>query len=214
MAQLRASDWEALLDVVLDVNAAEGLDDFVRRTLRGVRRLIPCDVASWSETDTLRDHPLVVTDPDGAAIDGRAHEISIGLPTATGVVIRLVRAQRGFSDREVALLELSGGHLRNAHGAANVRSRLRRLEQRAEEVGPIRTDALVEDEIPSRLGLTLRQAQVLVLVAEGKTNPEAARLLSISRRTVAKHLEQIYRKLGVNTRAGATAAAYRAAARR
>jgi DNA-binding CsgD family transcriptional regulator len=211
-ARLRSADLEALLDLVLDLDAAEDLDDFVRRTLRGVRRLIPCDLASWNEMDTLRDHALVVTDPEDAVIDGSAHAIRIDLPTASGVTIRLARTRRGFGDREVALLDLARAHLGKAHGAADVRSRLR-LEWRAEDVAPIRPDASVESEMPSGLGLTPRQTQVLGLVAQGKTNPEVARLLSITRRTVAKHLEQIYRKLGVNTRAGA-AAAYRAAAGR
>lgn len=57
------------------------------------------------------------------------------------------------------------------------------------------------------LGLSRREAEVLSWLALGKTNAEIGAILSISLRTVAKHLERIYQKLGVETR---TAAALRA----
>lgn len=52
-------------------------------------------------------------------------------------------------------------------------------------------------------GLTPREAMVLELVALGRTNAAIARRLGTSPRTVAKHLEHIYRKLGVSGRAAA-----------
>jgi DNA-binding CsgD family transcriptional regulator len=58
------------------------------------------------------------------------------------------------------------------------------------------------------LGLTRREAEVLALVAAGKTNPEIATMLATRRRTVAKHLERIHRKLGVETRGAAAARAF------
>ena len=60
------------------------------------------------------------------------------------------------------------------------------------------------------LRLSPREHEVLVLVAEGKTNPEISAVLSISRRTVQKHLEHIFDKLGVRTRAAAAVALTRA----
>jgi DNA-binding response OmpR family regulator len=58
-----------------------------------------------------------------------------------------------------------------------------------------------------KLKITRREADVLIWVAKGKTDWEIAQILSISERTVNKHLEQIYRKLGVNNRTSATALA-------
>lgn len=58
-------------------------------------------------------------------------------------------------------------------------------------------------------GLTRREAEVLLWVSYGKTNRTISEILGISPRTVNKHLEQVFRKLGVETRAAATAVAVR-----
>ena len=55
--------------------------------------------------------------------------------------------------------------------------------------------------------LTPREQQVLVWLAEGKTNAEIARILVAAPGTVGKHLEHIYEKLGVHTRTAAAAIA-------
>ena len=57
--------------------------------------------------------------------------------------------------------------------------------------------------------LTLRESDVLLWVANGKTNREIAQILDMSPRTVNKHLEQIFRKLGVENRTSAAASAIR-----
>jgi DNA-binding CsgD family transcriptional regulator len=58
-----------------------------------------------------------------------------------------------------------------------------------------------------RLGLTPREAEVLHWVGEGKTNSEIGTILHTRPRTVAKHLEKIFAKLGVETRGAAVARA-------
>ena len=54
-------------------------------------------------------------------------------------------------------------------------------------------------------GLTPREREAVVLVAEGKTNAEIARQLWISPGTVRRHLENVFAKLGVHTRTAAVA---------
>ncbi len=54
-----------------------------------------------------------------------------------------------------------------------------------------------------RFGLTRKEREVLALVSQGKTNAEIGKILSISPRTVGKHLEHIYQKVGVETRTSA-----------
>lgn len=61
------------------------------------------------------------------------------------------------------------------------------------------------------LRLTRREAEVLHWVAQGKTDGEIGLILDISPRTVQKHLEQIYQKLGVENRTAAAARAYEVA---
>lgn len=57
-------------------------------------------------------------------------------------------------------------------------------------------------------GLTTREAEVLVLVAQGKTNRGIASELVVSEKTIASHVSHIFTKLGVSSRAAATAWAY------
>ena len=109
---------------------------------------------------------------------------------------------------------LSGEPL--ARPADPVRLRVRRF---VEGAGPADGDGLAVlllDEVapdPSlvllaALGLTGREAEVLYWVAQGKTSPEIAIILGAALKTVKKHLQHLYEKLGVETR---TAAALRAA---
>jgi DNA-binding NarL/FixJ family response regulator len=59
------------------------------------------------------------------------------------------------------------------------------------------------------LGLTLRESDVLFWIAQGKSNRDASEIMNISARTVNKHLEQVFIKLGVENRAAAAAIATR-----
>jgi DNA-binding response OmpR family regulator/DNA-binding CsgD family transcriptional regulator len=64
------------------------------------------------------------------------------------------------------------------------------------------------------LSLTTREAEVLIWIARGKSNRDISDILGISPRTVNKHLEQIFNKLGVENRASAAALAVKALASR
>jgi DNA-binding NarL/FixJ family response regulator len=59
-----------------------------------------------------------------------------------------------------------------------------------------------------RHGLSEREVEVLRLVASGKSNREIASTLVISEHTVARHVQNIYTKLGLSSRAAATAFAF------
>jgi DNA-binding CsgD family transcriptional regulator len=58
-----------------------------------------------------------------------------------------------------------------------------------------------------RLGLTAREAEIMLLITRGETAHTAARHLGVSQGTFNKHLQHIYRKLGVTNRNAAIAAA-------
>ena len=65
------------------------------------------------------------------------------------------------------------------------------------------------DLLKSALQLTQREAEVLIWIAHGKPNRDISEILNISPRTVNKHLEQVFAKLGVENRAAAAAIATR-----
>lgn len=103
------------------------------------------------------------------------------------------------------------GTLKCIVGGVSIEIALGESDQPAEvlvkitETGEDTKVALLE----ARSGLTHREAEVLLWVSYGKTNRTISEILGISPRTVNKHLEQIFKKLGVETRAGATALAVR-----
>jgi DNA-binding CsgD family transcriptional regulator len=66
-----------------------------------------------------------------------------------------------------------------------------------------------EKLLQEKLALTTREAEVLLWISRGKANREIGEILSISPRTVNKHLEQVFVKLGVENRASAAARAVR-----
>ena len=80
----------------------------------------------------------------------------------------------------------------------------RRLLERlsAPEPEPARPTAVPD-------GLTAREAEVLVLIAEGLSNPEIARRLSVSVATVKTHINNMFSKTGLKDRAQAVSYAYR-----
>lgn len=77
-----------------------------------------------------------------------------------------------------------------------------RLE-RAQQVGGFNADFRSATPL-EKLGLSPREAEIMLWVAQGKSNFEVGRILSISAFTVKKHLEHIYEKLHVESRNAAS----------
>jgi DNA-binding NarL/FixJ family response regulator len=111
-------------------------------------------------------------------------------------------------------------YLRLARSRASVRSYLdvgnRRLELSfLSSLGPDEllfrltevSESADEQLLQRSLELTSREAQVLLWISRGKSNREIGEILNISPRTVNKHLEQVFVKLGVENRASAAARA-------
>jgi DNA-binding CsgD family transcriptional regulator len=111
------------------------------------------------------------------------HAMALPVYVRDGQLVSFVlnRTRRDFTDRERALLDL-------------LRPHLARVYQRLTRVG----------------GLTAREAEVLRWVAAGKSDAQIGAILRISARTVQKHLQHSYEKLGVESR---TAAVMRASGR-
>ena len=88
-----------------------------------------------------------------------------------------------------------------------IAARLERAERRMEFTADFKSAVPLE-----KLGLSAREGEILLWVAQGKTNFEAAIILGISAATVKKHLEHIYAKLGVEGRNAASLKALEAIA--
>lgn len=95
-------------------------------------------------------------------------------------------------------------HVRNARAAREALARAS-MQQR-----PLPLNASPETDRLLQASLTPRETEVLTWLARGKTNRDIAEILGMSHRTVNKHLEHIFEKLGVETRAAAAALATRA----
>ena len=66
-----------------------------------------------------------------------------------------------------------------------------------------------QEQLAHELSLTRREGEVLFWLSQGKTNRDIAEILALSARTVNKHLEQIFQKLGVDNRTSAAVLADR-----
>lgn len=132
----------------------------------------------------------------GARADGTG-DCPIELPTA--LVAQLLRnrgdagqASLQFGERRLEIALVS------RLGADEILFRIAEIDTRADE-----------QILQHKLGLTSRESEVLLWISRGKSNREIGEILGISPRTVNKHLEQIFVKLGVENRAAAAARAVR-----
>jgi DNA-binding NarL/FixJ family response regulator len=107
---------------------------------------------------------------------------------------------------------LFGVAVRNAGDADGARLELQAARAAFERLGARpdaeRATALIDEPSGLPAGLTAREIEVLRLVCTGMTNRDIAATLVISQHTVARHLQNTYAKLGVPTRAAATAFAF------
>jgi DNA-binding CsgD family transcriptional regulator len=120
------------------------------------------------------------------------HAMAVPIHVDGSLLVSFVfnRSGRAFSDRDRACLELMRPHLGNFY-------RLTRAMDNA------RANPVVEHEPAPELPLTAREREVLHWLAGGKTDRDIGEILGISPRTVHKHLQRIYEKLGVETRTAA-----------
>ena len=232
MGSLAIRDYEQALRYIYDLHERSGPDVY-RGLVEGLRRLIPCDIASINLIDVRSRAIVAVDDPVGTcdAIDGirtlqrlshehplfsfyaqtrdtRAyrfgdlpdthlertelydqfyrplrvrHELAVFFPLNGRIgAVGLERSTLDFSDRDRELLSLLMPHLQQAAYRASV--------------------PRVEPSAASQGLLTARELDVAAAAMRGATNREIAEELCISARTVQKHLEHVYAKLGVRNR--------------
>jgi len=166
----------------------------------------------------------------GSALIGLAQDARVRLttPAARALLAAYFEPPRGGSDRLPETLERWARQQGAAEGRTDDVPRphaplvidrgekrlvVRLLQGGAGPLLILEEQRTAPDPVPrERFGLTRREAEVLAWVAQGKTNGEIGTILGLSHRTVEKHLERTYQKLGVETRTAAAACALSASA--
>jgi DNA-binding CsgD family transcriptional regulator len=195
---LRASLLPACVEILL----AEGDTEQARGSTAELEAL-----ASHFDTGALRG---IVAEARGAVelAEGDAENALRSLRSAAAVWrdvnaphrLAAVRVLMGLACR--ALGDAEGGNL-ELEAARAVFERMGALPDLRRVVALLRPTASAGVH-----GLTVRELEVLRLVASGMTNKSIAGRLFVSERTVDRHVSNVFRKLGVSSRAAATASAY------
>ncbi|HVL97818.1 MAG TPA: LuxR C-terminal-related transcriptional regulator [Egibacteraceae bacterium] len=190
----------ALLAALVEAEIAAGDLDHAEEALHGLAAVAQRTASPYLEATA-------------AAADGL---VRLARGDAAGALLQLRRARALLQDLampyEAARVQVAIGMACDRAGDRGTAE----LELRAAEATFARLGARADHErargllgqTPALGPLTPREAEVLRLVAQGRTNRQIATDLVISEHTVSRHLTNMFTKLGVTSRAGATAYAY------
>lgn len=161
--------------------------DLQRTKSGGARRL-----SDFVSLAALHELPLYVDILEPLGVE---YQVAFSLAYRRPLILAfsLSRRRGDFTDEELATLDLLRPHLSRAY---------RHLRQRTDQGVPV---------LERAFGITRREAEILDHLVTGATITAIADDLAIAESTVRKHLEHLYRKLGVVNRAEATALALRVA---
>ena len=142
--------------------------------------------ARWSDLLSRRELQRLDVYAEVGKPLGAKYELELWLLTPNGVAggFAFDRYESDFSGRDLSVLDTLRPHLVQLWRNARRRT-------------------------PAAAGLlTSREREILAWVARGKTNREIAAVLYLAPGTIGKHLDNVYAKLGVRSRAGAVARAF------
>ena len=199
----RACEYEDLgffgwsLAELVEAGARSGASGEASTALRQLGERTSAAGSEWALGIQARSRALL---SDGPAADTLYRE-AIDRLGRSRIAVHLARAHLVYGEwlrREQRRVE-AREHLRVAHdmfgrfGAAAFAERARRELQATGETVRKRT-------VDTRDALTVQEAQVARLAAEGHTNPEIGAQLFISSRTAEYHLRKVFSKLGISSR--------------
>jgi DNA-binding CsgD family transcriptional regulator len=153
---------------------------------------------------------LTVSDADAWAV-AAARWSDLGDRWATaGALVREAEAAAGDGAADRAATALRRAHaIAGELGASPLLAEIDAVSSRTRVSIQAPTRVVLEESSAERLGLTPREAEVLALVAAGRTNRQIGEELYVSDKTASVHVSNILRKLGVNSRVDAAAVAQR-----
>lgn len=208
MNHLSRKDYADALRLIAQLEAAAGdAEAFALASALALNRYVAAECAALVIWDRLSGQRRLFPLPapaglaPGAQAAGDDHALAVPLFTDGRTLVSIVLERHGvaFSRHERERLALLQPHLAFLYGQA--------CRARATLAPAARPQADSGGGV-----LTQREAQVMHWLGFGKTDADIAALLCISRRTVQKHLEHIYVKLGVETRTAAVMRSVRARA--
>jgi DNA-binding NarL/FixJ family response regulator len=150
--------------------------------------------------------------PDGNGVE-LVQQLSVNAPDTISVVTTIFDDESHLFD---ALQAGASGYLLKGHSVDELATYLKNaLEGRpalspsiAQSIlGYFRQENSFQTALPTKETLTIREIEILRLIAKGHEVKNVSEALNISKHTVSVHIKNIYRKLGVHNRAEATAAA-------
>jgi DNA-binding CsgD family transcriptional regulator len=210
---LTRNDYATALRLLagLEANYADSPEHLAQGAVMALSEFVAAEVTTLSVCDSNIDEGQAIDLSDawststssGDGCPGPEHMLTVPLFSDGRRLVSVVLKRRGldFSPRDVARIELIRPHLaflyRQACRAAGSTFKV------ATKKAPMPAQP---DAMPTVL--TQREAEVMRWLSCGKTDADIAALLSISPRTVNKHLEHIYQKLGVETRTAAVMRAH------
>ena len=187
-----------LLPAVVEIELAAGDVEAARRAVDALHATSPTRTPMLAATITSAEARVLLADGDASAALGAARE-AVGAWHGLGATYEAARSRVAagralleLGDRDAALTEFT--RARDIFAGLGAEPALTEL------------DGLMGDRRAG--GLTPREMEVLRLVSTGLTNRAIGVRLSLSEKTVARHLSNIFGKLGLSTRAAATAYAY------
>ncbi len=194
---------EAVWEIAAEPSGSSGLVPLARRYEALARQLVPTgagDIAVGS---------LALTIARMSALDGRyrSADFAYARDRATTNEQRALLPIIDYDEARSILA--AGGEPERAH--ALLAASMRGFRERELEWWARRAERLDERvRVPARPGaLTARETEVLRLIAAGRTNREIGVDLTLSVRTVARHITNIYTKIGARGKADATSYAHR-----
>lgn len=171
---------------------------------------------AWRTTEPLSEpfvpvgHGMILMTPDGKvqSISGHAQEwLEVYFQTRDDAQRLPVELEDWLQRQRPVSRAKSSAPAREIFSVEKNRKRLsvKIAEDSAEQLLLLLTEqeSIFSAPLLERLGLTEREGEVLHWLAEGKSNPEIAIILNASPRTVGKHVEHIFEKLGVESRTAA-----------